>query len=245
MIVLRRCSKCKIEKPFSEFHKDYSSGKLYYKGKCKSCQAIYDKIRHKIYHKKYSDRSKLYRLEHLEILRKKAREMYYLKYRKLKPYFKNCEFCNNPIKPCWYNTRWCDNCKKRGKSEYQKKYVDLNRISIYKSHSILHKKYMKNNPLYVLRRRCRSRLWDFITNKSKSTPEYIGCSLLELKRFLQNQFKKGMNWENIGDWHIDHKIPLCSAKTEQEILKLCHYSNLQPLWKSENCKKAALDKKFA
>jgi hypothetical protein len=48
-----------------------------------------------------------------------------------------------------------------------------------------------------------------------------------------------MCWENHGQfgWHIDHKIPLNSAKTEDEIYKLCHYTNLQPLWWKDNLEK--------
>lgn len=49
-----------------------------------------------------------------------------------------------------------------------------------------------------------------------------------------------MNWDNQGNpkdgilepnktWDIDHIIPLNSAKNEEELLKLCHYTNLQPL----------------
>ena len=46
-----------------------------------------------------------------------------------------------------------------------------------------------------------------------------------------------MNWDNHGEWHIDHKIPLSSAKTEKELIGLCHYTNLQPLWALDNLKK--------
>jgi hypothetical protein len=48
-----------------------------------------------------------------------------------------------------------------------------------------------------------------------------------------------MTWENQGKWHIDHIIPLSSAKTEKEMYKLCHYTNLQPLWAFDNLSKGS------
>jgi len=47
-----------------------------------------------------------------------------------------------------------------------------------------------------------------------------------------------MNLDNQGKWHIDHIIPLSSAKTEGEFYELCHYTNLQPLWAENNIKKS-------
>ena len=68
----------------------------------------------------------------------------------------------------------------------------------------------------------------------------IGCIPEYLKEHIENQFTDGMCWENYGlyGWHIDHIIPLSSANTEDEIYKLCHYTNLQPLWAEENMKKS-------
>jgi hypothetical protein len=47
-----------------------------------------------------------------------------------------------------------------------------------------------------------------------------------------------MSWDNKHLWHIDHIIPLSSAKTEDELKQLCHYTNLQPLWAADNIKKS-------
>ena len=77
--------------------------------------------------------------------------------------------------------------------------------------------------------------------KNNSTFNIVGCPPIFLKEHLEKQFTDGMSWENHGlyGWHIDHIIPLASAKTEEEIYKLCHYTNLQPLWSTDNWKKGA------
>jgi hypothetical protein len=46
-----------------------------------------------------------------------------------------------------------------------------------------------------------------------------------------------MSWDNHGEWHIDHIIPLSSAKNESDLYKLFHYTNLQPLWAFDNLSK--------
>ena len=65
----------------------------------------------------------------------------------------------------------------------------------------------------------------------------MGCTPLQLREHLEKQFVDGMTWDNRSDWHIDHIIPLSSAKTTEELNTLCHYTNLQPLWASENLSK--------
>lgn len=70
--------------------------------------------------------------------------------------------------------------------------------------------------------------------KTKRADEILGCSIEFFVKHLQSQFKDGMTLENHGEWHIDHIIPLSSATTEEEVLKLNHYTNLQPLWAKEN-----------
>ena len=74
-------------------------------------------------------------------------------------------------------------------------------------------------------------------SKRSSTAVILGCTFEEFKVHLEKQFWPGMSWENTGEWHLDHIIPLASAKTEGETLRLCHFSNLQPLWGDDNLSK--------
>ncbi len=78
--------------------------------------------------------------------------------------------------------------------------------------------------------------------KSKKTEDILGCTLGEFKIHLENKFEPWMTWNNQGlyngelnyGWDIDHIIPISSAKTEEDIYKLNHFSNLQPLCSKVN-----------
>jgi hypothetical protein len=73
-----------------------------------------------------------------------------------------------------------------------------------------------------------------------SSFEIIGCSKDDLRKHLESKFKDGMTWENYGKhWHIDHIVPLISAKSPEEVKKLCHWTNLQPLTAFENISKGS------
>ncbi len=102
----------------------------------------------------------------------------------------------------------------------------------------------KNDETFKLLMLMRSRISSFLSKKNitkkNRTFEIVGCSPQELKEHLEKQFIEGMSWENYGlfGWHIDHIIPLSSAKTEDDLYKLCYYTNLQPLWAEDNLKKS-------
>ena len=68
---------------------------------------------------------------------------------------------------------------------------------------------------------------------------YLGCSKEEFILYFQAKFKERMKWENHGEWHIDHIKPCASFNllNEDEQKKCFHYTNLQPLWASENLSK--------
>jgi hypothetical protein len=77
--------------------------------------------------------------------------------------------------------------------------------------------------------------------KYGSAIEYLCCSIEELKGWLESQFQPGMTWENYGEWHIDHVVPLrrVDLKDRKKLKKLCHWFNLQPLWAKDNQRKGA------
>jgi len=78
-------------------------------------------------------------------------------------------------------------------------------------------------------------------NKSKRTMELLDCTIDELWTHLESKFKKGMTRENHGKWHIDHIKPCARFNlTDPEQQRVCfHYTNLQPLWASDNISKGA------
>lgn len=102
---------------------------------------------------------------------------------------------------------------------------------------------MKSDHLFRLTYTVRNRIFlacrDRRITKGTKTSELIGCDWSTLQGHIESQFLPGMSWENRSSWHIDHKIPLSSAKSDVEMFSLCHYTNLQPLWAVDNIKKGA------
>lgn len=128
------------------------------------------------------------------------------------------------------------------KREYSKQYR-INNEYDQKYHSDYHKNRMKTDPVYALCSRTRVLIYQKIqrggyTKKSR-TYDILGCSFVEFKSFIEKQFAEGMSWDNHGDWHLDHIIPCAVAKTEDDVIRLNHYTNFQPLWKLDNLKKGA------
>lgn len=74
--------------------------------------------------------------------------------------------------------------------------------------------------------------------KKSKTANILGCSFEEFKTHLESQFLPGMSWDNQGEWHIDHIMPVSMAKTYDEVVRLNHYKNLRPLWAADNHRKS-------
>lgn len=133
----------------------------------------------------------------------------------------------------------CKSCQ----ADYAKYYIQKNKLRLNKHRVEYHKNRLQYDDLYKLRYNLRNRINSAFKRKTHynkpKTMEALGVDWEVAKAHIERQFKKGMSWSNYGEWHIDHIIPLASANTEAELIKLCHYRNLQPLWAKENRKKHA------
>jgi hypothetical protein len=105
--------------------------------------------------------------------------------------------------------------------------------------------YLESGPEARLRTRLRKRLYHALVDGSKvgSAVRDLGCTIPELRLHLEKLFQSGMTWENWSPtgWHIDHIKPLANfdLTDRPQFLKACHYTNLQPLWASDNLAKGA------
>lgn len=128
-------------------------------------------------------------------------------------------------------------------AEYKAAYREANKDKIAEYTAAYRNNRYKTDPMYALTERTRSLICKSLRNKGYSkrsrTHEILGCSFEQLKTHLESQFQQGMSWETRHLWHMDHRTPLATAKTEEELLKLNHYTNLQPLWAEDNLKKGA------
>jgi hypothetical protein len=128
------------------------------------------------------------------------------------------------------------------KAEYLKAYRELNREKVRFWDKEAYERRVTTDFLFKLKRNLRGRIKAFLkcsgNKRFCSTRELLGADYEEVKKHLEEKFQQGMCWENHGAWHIDHIIPLSSAKNQEDMKKLCHYTNLQPLWAKDNIKKS-------
>lgn len=123
-------------------------------------------------------------------------------------------------------------------SKYQKQYYLDHKDSLKQAQ----KQYKRNRATtdiqYYLAHKLRVRLNCALRGKAKvgSAVGDLGCTIDELKSYLESKFKLGMTWENRSLWHIDHIRPLSSfdLTDREQLLIACNWQNLQPLWAQEN-----------
>ena len=210
------CIKCGENKNVSDFYIG--------RNQCKKCNKLINKKYYEENKEKILERSKKYGEENKE----------YIKEYKKKYYEENKEKILERSKK--YGEENKENIK-----EYQKKYREENKE--------YNKEYMKeyenfrrkNDPLYKLSKNIRNLIYNYLKNngytKKSRSYEILGCSFEDFKKHIESQFEDWMNWDNYGlyngeecyGWDYDHIIPLSSCECEDDIYRLNHYSNFQPL----------------
>lgn len=143
---------------------------------------------------------------------------------------------NNSVK------KYRENNKEKIK-EYDKKYRENNNEKINEKNRIWRNKVSKD-PYYIIKNNTSKMISKVIKrngySKKSKTNEILGCSYEEFKEHIESKWEYWMSWDNYGNpkdgileenktWDIDHIVPISSAETEDDIIKLNHFTNLQPL----------------
>ena len=214
----KKCDHCQEEKNQNNFYFGHRC--------CKKCVLMKDKQRRESKKEEISLRKKQDRLNNPEKYRERAK-LYHKK---------NQEILNQKRK---------ERYQKLVENEEGKEKVRLAAENWRKNNpekwKETRKRHRVNSVYYRYSNHLRKRLNRFMKRRDFSVSALVGCSNDELKTYLEKQFAPGMTWENYGvhGWHIDHIIPLSSARDDVERLKqLCHYTNLQPLWAEDNRRKS-------
>lgn len=211
---MKSCRVCNIEKPLDSFNKS-KRNKDGFNNMCKECGKEY---------------AKKYRKENYEMIIQKERE-------------REKSEINKSIRKKYREEN------KLSRSEYYKKYRLENKDKVLLSISNSRKKRYHNDPNYKLKELIRGAIKNSIKRKGYSkksnTKNILGCSYDEFRHHIESLWENWMNWDNFGNpkdgvlgenksWDIDHIIPISSAETEEDVIKLNHYTNLQPLCSYNN-----------
>ena len=120
-------------------------------------------------------------------------------------------------------------------------------IKYYKEHRKERAKYererRKNDVQFRLAAYLRSRVGEAVRRgrRAGSAVRDLGCSVAQFKLFIENQWDEGMTWDNYGEWHLDHVLPLSSfdLTDRSQFITACNWLNYQPLWALDNISKGA------
>lgn len=262
--MLKKCSKCKGEKSYDEFHKDKTRKDGYYH-RCKICTSEDNKNSRNKNKDKVKEDNKIWR-ENNKINKKKCSKCKVIK--KIEYFHKNnsrkdgyscqCSACQKESSRKSYekhklkvnnrSKKWRSK-NKENISEYNKKWFSENpkyNISRSKYKKEWTKKRIETDEVFKFKQAIRRSICSSFNRgknkfkKESSTSFILGCSIEEFKHYIESKFTDGMTFDNHGKngWHLDHIVPLATAKTKEDIIRLNHYTNFQPLWAEDNLKKS-------
>lgn len=206
----KKCKKCKEIKPIDRFSKS-KRNKDGLHWRCKDCDKQW-RIENRDSVLKQNERYKKMYAENEE-LRNKAKERVY---RARREKYNTPEYLEKKRK------------QKEKKDEFLKAKRKRDEINKWKRENTY--KFIKNYRTFI---------WNIFKNKRMSNSKYkfkqhLGCDYETFINHIESQFVDGMSLDNKGEWETDHIIPLASALSMERLYELCHYTNIQPLWKKEN-----------
>jgi hypothetical protein len=233
------CTKCGDKKLLSEFHNKKESKD----GKASSCKTCSNKDK------------KLYYLQNKTKILNDVKKHSELNKDKIKSYHKKYyddnknelnEKSRNYHKLNKYNIKKCKEIyRKKNKDSIKMKndlYRKINKEKIKEKHRLIIKNRRKTDDLYRLKINISDNIRKSFKRsnhiKTCNTLKILGCSFEEFKIYLESLWKPWMNWGNYGlynkgdfdfGWDIDHIEPIAKAKSSDDVIRLNHYTNLQPL----------------
>jgi hypothetical protein len=256
-MVSKVCTVCKISQSSDCFYKTKNGSAI--KSVCIICQKQIDKVKHKLKYKPKIKNNicKIAQCGHLKSdgalcvdHRKEYNRERAFRHRTKNPYakktLKKCktDYCEAFVghstiyglcKACYISKNaHADNLR-------AKEYYQRNKDRVRESKKVRY----RNDPEYRISVVLRARLSRALKNNQKkgSAVRDLGCSIDNFKTYLESKFQPGMSWMNWGrgqnKWHIDHIVPLCCFDLSDldQLKKACHYTNLQPLWETQNLRK--------
>jgi len=147
----------------------------------------------------------------------------------------------NPDKVKAQRDRYYSKNKDKAKAA-SSKWQSQNKKRFANSKNEYKKRKKIEDPIYAMAERIRSRTALAFKNngfkKQSRTEKMLGCTFKQFSKHIEKQFTDGISWDNRGDWHLDHIIPLFCATTIEGLEKLSHYANIRPLWAADNLLKS-------
>lgn len=128
-------------------------------------------------------------------------------------------------------------------NEQKRIYVAANRQKVTDRQNRWAKEKLKVDPMFALKKRLRtlmSNAFRYVSaEKLDETEAILGCTFEQFRAHIEMQFLPGMSWDSRSDWHLDHIVPMATAKTPEDVMRLNHFTNYRPLWAEDNIFKGA------
>lgn len=257
---MKECLGCLTIKTLSSFpaNKTKPDG---VQSQCRACKASADRVHYEENAEKIRERSRLYLEKNREQINERARENYRAnrseilrKANKWRAENKDLvreknrrSYRKNKAKVAEKNKKWAKDNRELARANH-KRWRENNaahvREKARESFKVWYRKKRKD-PLFrlsvVMRVTLRRQINRIGGSKDSTTSEALGYSPSDLASHLERQFCKGMTWDNYGEWHIDHIIPVAEhikrGETDPSVINCL--SNLRPLWARDNQEKSA------